>query len=106
MTTLQYHELRKAFDTMLIAEVNRHGGIPHLSPEEVKFRNMVAALLEAEERAVDDVRYVYGCAMCRTSVVATSLELFQWGWLDVSTHGNPNQWWCPACWRGWKKETR
>jgi hypothetical protein len=30
---------------MLIAEVNHHGGIPHLNPEEMALRDAIAELL-------------------------------------------------------------
>jgi hypothetical protein len=40
--------LRDAFDRKLIAEVQRHGGIPPLPPEEIALREAIAALLEEE----------------------------------------------------------
>jgi hypothetical protein len=39
-------DLREKFDNLLAAEVKRHGGIPHLSEEEVAFREAMAAFLE------------------------------------------------------------
>lgn len=39
-------DLREKFDNMLAAEVHRHGGIPHLSTEELEFREAMAAFLE------------------------------------------------------------
>jgi len=41
------NKLRIAFDMMLVAEVNRHDGIPHLHPEEMELREVIAELLEA-----------------------------------------------------------
>ena len=41
-------KLRKAFDDMLIAEVHRYGGIPHLQPNEIWFREVLAEFLEGE----------------------------------------------------------
>ncbi len=38
--------LRQAFEKMLVAEVNRFNGIPYLTPEEIRFREMVAELLD------------------------------------------------------------
>jgi hypothetical protein len=39
--------LHVRFDEMLVAEVKRHGGIPHLSQEEQAFREAMAAFLES-----------------------------------------------------------
>ena len=39
-------KLRWAFDTTLINELDRHGGIPHLSTEQMNLRDAIAALLE------------------------------------------------------------
>lgn len=33
-----FHDLAQKFEDMLIAEVTREGGIPHLAPEEMAFR--------------------------------------------------------------------
>jgi hypothetical protein len=38
-------QLRELLDNMLVAEVNRHGGIPPLSKEEMAFREAIAAFL-------------------------------------------------------------
>jgi hypothetical protein len=37
--------LREAYDNMLIAEIQRYGGIPALYPEEQKLREVIAELL-------------------------------------------------------------
>ena len=39
------HPLRTAFERFTIAEVRRHGGIPHLTPEDIALREAVAELL-------------------------------------------------------------
>lgn len=44
------HKLRAAFDDMLIAEVHRYGGIPHLQPEEIGFREVLAEFLLNEDK--------------------------------------------------------
>jgi len=48
VTPAATQKLRKAFDEMLIAEVHRFGGIPHLQPVEVWFREVLAEFLEGE----------------------------------------------------------
>ena len=41
--------LRVAFEQRLITEVQEHGGIPALPPEEIELRDAIAALLQAAE---------------------------------------------------------
>jgi hypothetical protein len=41
--------LRELFDNMLVAEVQRHGGIPALPPEERAFREAMCAFLLEDE---------------------------------------------------------
>ena len=44
-------ELRDKFSDMLVAEVKRHGGIPHLSKEEMAFREALAEYLIFQQDA-------------------------------------------------------
>jgi hypothetical protein len=37
--------VRQTYDDMLVAEVKRHGGIPHLTTEELTFREALSAFL-------------------------------------------------------------
>lgn len=41
--------LRDKLDAMLVAEVKRHGGIPHLHPEELEFREAIAEFLSNQQ---------------------------------------------------------
>ena len=43
--TVEMKRLRAAFDQLLISEVHRFGGIPHLRPEEIYFRDVLAGFL-------------------------------------------------------------
>ena len=43
--------LRAAFERRLITEVERHGGIPSLPPEELALREAIAALLQEADHA-------------------------------------------------------
>jgi hypothetical protein len=52
---------------------------------------------------IKDIRYQFTCISCKTSVLAALPDLREHGWLDISTHGNPNQWLCPSCGRGFTK---
>jgi len=48
MVTVAYarlRALRQTFEAFTIAEVDRHGGIPHLRPEDVEVRAAIAELL-------------------------------------------------------------
>lgn len=49
------------------------------------------------------INYIFSCQKCGDTVTTTLPQLHKQGWIETSTFGNPNQWLCPACGRGFKK---
>lgn len=53
---------------------------------------------------ISKVLYIFECSHgeCGARVAATYRDVSAFGWLDLSTHGDPNKWLCPVHARGAK----
>jgi hypothetical protein len=53
------------------------------------------------------MNFIWQCSRtgCDSKLTGTLRQLEQEGWIDISTHGNANQWLCPIHARGFRKAT-
>jgi hypothetical protein len=51
----------------------------------------------------EETKFMVKCVRCPEGFVGSLSELHDNGWIEISTHGTPNQWLCPTHARGYQK---